>query len=165
MTEWIDQDGIRRNYVEYVVTGINPEPWRTVGVPRRGTPVKDGKLVAYQLALKEDLPLQNGHVRMFDGNLKVTFFFWRSSAHGKPADTTNLQKATEDALQEILYTNDKSNRHVESVLCEQEPTTLPHIVIRIAEFDPSVIPVVRHEEAYTERFRGLTWRPDEEDPF
>lgn len=140
---------------------INPEPWRTPGIVNRRA-VKDGKLVAYQESIRDHL---TGKYEPEEGVWHVQFFFWRSSQHGQPADATNLQKATEDACQEILFTNDKENLHVESILCEQTPTTRPCIIIWIDDFDPAVIPDRGPEPAAPAMFEGSEWTPPKEDAF
>jgi hypothetical protein len=87
-----------------------------------------------------------GTQEMYDGLLEVKFWFWRrrdeyktpqARTHRKhEADATNLQKATEDALQGILYKNDKDNRHVESFVVEQGPNVEPMIAIAIRQISP-----------------------------
>ena len=110
---------------------INPEPWRSPGIPSRGTPAKDGKLEAYQTALKEML---DGRAIRYeeDTRLSVTFYFWRSTRKGQPCDLTNLQKATEDAIQGVLLYNDKMDWHVQSFMMDQGPEVRPciHIVVK-----------------------------------
>lgn len=152
----------------YWVTGINPEPW-TAGTayrrPKGAGIAKDGKLRAYQEALAEEFPLQNAHACKHNGELAVTFYFWRSSAHGNQADATNLQKATEDALQDILYGNDRTNRDVRSIIVDQGPNVSPHILIEIQKFDASSIKVVPPETQPAPRWAGTDWTEPEEDLF
>lgn len=150
---------------EYIVWDINPEPWRVPGVPRYGKAVKNGKLVAYQQALKDELPDQNPTAHIHEGLLYVDFFFWRSTAANQPADATNLQKATEDALQGVLYVNDKSNRYVSSMVCEQSPTTQPVILVRIREFDPELVVPVLPERRTVGRWEDDSWTPPDEELF
>lgn len=137
----------------YHITGINPEPWvspeATVG--RKGGKAfvqfysSDG-LKAYQEAVKEEIAQQNGHLMKYEGPLVVEFFFWRNTDNGEvddrkmvrnEADATNMQKACEDALQGVLYDNDKRNRIVSSYIVDVGPTVQPHIAIRIEPFDPA----------------------------
>lgn len=137
----------------YHITGINPEPWTA---PESAIGRKGGKmftqhyqsagLKAYQEAVKEEIVQQNGHVHMFEGPLVVEFFFWRNTDNGEvdsrkmvrnEADATNMQKACEDALQGILYGNDKSNRIVSSYVVDVGREVQPHIAIRIEPFDPA----------------------------
>lgn len=118
-----------------VIWDINPEPWTSPTIPRRGRPAKDGKLVAYQQAVQDEIEeMRQGkffELEMYDPDdyVHLTIYFWRSSAHGQQADATNLLKSTEDALQGILFKNDRKNWHVESAIVEQTPETRPCIVI------------------------------------
>jgi Holliday junction resolvase RusA-like endonuclease len=151
----------------YWVTGINPEPW-AIGTPyRRGSKglgiSPNGKLKAYQAGLTEEFYVQNPHAVVHQGDLQVTFYFWRSSAHGQPADATNLMKATEDALQGILYDNDRSNRDVRSIIMEQSPPTSPHIMIEVDQFvRPSVVPP---ESMVIPQWAGSDWEEPSEELF
>ena len=149
-------------WTQYAVWGINPEPWRTPGIPKRGYPVKDGKLQAYQDALADEIVEQN-KVTMHDGFLVVEFYFWRNTQFNKPADATNCQKATEDALQGILYLNDKKNRRVTSEIIEQSTETEPLILIRVSNWEPSVIRPP--ERKVIGRFQDDKWKPPKEELF
>jgi Holliday junction resolvase RusA-like endonuclease len=152
---------------EYWVWGVNPEPWRAPGFTHRGraiVPVKDGKTEAYQEALAEEVVSQNPDLTMHEGELIVEFYFWRSTAYNMPADATNCQKATEDALQGVLYVNDKSNRRVSSMICEQSPETFPAIIIRISKWNPRVVPVLP-ERPVVGKFEGNNWKPPEKELF
>ena len=143
---------------QWYVLPVNPEPWAIgpVGYARRA-----GRMTAYvgrntqldtykktiQEAIESESPV------MLEGKLSVTFFFWRHRAEYKTpqahthrkheADVTNLQKSTEDALQSVLYKNDKDNIHVDSYIMAQGPDVIGKVVIRISEaevLDPSVFP-------------------------
>lgn len=134
----------------YHITGINPEPWTASQAARGKTHIsfyKQAKLVAYQQAIKEELPLQNGHIFQYpkDTPIRIEFFLYRQldgddekKQRANWADATNLQKSTEDALQGILYDNDKRNRDVRTVVVEQTPETEPHITIIVWIFDPAI---------------------------
>lgn len=153
----------------YWVTGINPEPW-AIGTPfRRGKGFgisPNGKLKAYQEALADEFALQNAHGEALTGDLKVRFLFWRSTAHAQPCDATNLQKATEDALQGVLYANDRSNRDVRGVIMEQTPTTSPHILIIVQPFDPDEFGgIVVPETHEVPKWAGSDWVEPEEELF
>lgn len=140
----------------WYILHLNPEPWAIgpVGVARR-----NGKIVPYvgrnqQLdAYKEAVREAVGKVEMMTGKLEVTFYFWRQRSeyqtpqartHRKhEADATNMQKSTEDALQDLLYKNDKDNVHVESWVVAQGPDVDPMVIIHACqarEFAPSMIP-------------------------
>lgn len=126
----------------WIPLALNGEPWRTgpLGTIRNGGKVipimgKDAQLDSYKHAIREstlDWMGMNGvtheFLKAFAAN-KITFYFWRQLAayetdsgkrhrkHG--ADATNLLKATEDALQGVLFANDRTNLDVRSVIAEQ----------------------------------------------
>ena len=129
---------------------LNPEPW-AVGTISSGRS-KGGKifarmspdpnLAAYQRAVKEEL----ADAEMLpEGFTKLTFYFWRQQAtyldaadrrrHRNQADATNMQKGLEDALQGILFENDRDIRDIRSVIMEQGPNVEPCIVIQAEYFD------------------------------
>lgn len=125
----------------YLLDGINPEPWTS---PEVGTTRRAGKVVptvykgeqsrVYQAAIKEYF--EEHPARMHTGPLDIQFFFWRQVAsyqggHAQRVDATNLQKSTEDALQGILFSNDRENVAVTSVVMEQGPDVLPAILIGV----------------------------------
>ncbi len=148
------------------------------------------QMKAFQAAVKEELILQNGHLGMFpDGTfLTVTFFLWRRQEvaemmEGRTTrateleaarrqqraawvDTTNCQKSLEDALQGLVYKNDKYNRDVRCVVMDQGPDVTPHITIVIKTFE---VPDCPSRPTYnTKTNRGNTWPPSEltdEEPF
>lgn len=131
------------NGYRWFVLDINPEPWAIgdVGVSRRNGRVsayvgRNNQLYSYQEAVREAIGIENG---MLEGKIDLKFFFWRNRpdyktpndrAHRKhEADLTNLQKATEDALQGILFKNDKDVNHIESFMVEQGPEVRGRVVI------------------------------------
>jgi Holliday junction resolvase RusA-like endonuclease len=126
----------------WYVLNVNPEPWAigSLGLGRRNGKVypyvgQNAQLAAYQSAVREAVvdPVQ------IEGNVELTFYFWRNLAsyetqsgheHRKHhADATNMQKATEDALQGILFDNDKWVVDVHSVVMDQGPEVKGKIVI------------------------------------
>lgn len=130
----------------WYVLKINPEPWAIgpVGFSRRGGKMsayvgRNQQLDAYKEAVREEV----GNVEMLKGKLSVTFYFWRNRAEYKTpqarihrkheADATNLQKSTEDALQGVLYANDKDNHHVQSFIVEQGPDVEGRVVVCVKE--------------------------------
>lgn len=136
----------------YHITSINPEPWVA---PEASIGRKGGKMFiqfytsdtmrAYKEAIKEEVLLQNGHAVLAAKGvpLDVTFYLWRRldasesssrSSRRHVADATNCQKALEDALQGILYDNDRDNLSVHTVMVAQGPDVQPHIAIEIREF-------------------------------
>lgn len=117
----------------YVVHDLNPEPWTAGSFARmkNGKTVvfKDEKVKAYQNALKDCLPDAKPTAKP----VYLRFAFWRNTTDGKPADVTNLQKSTEDALQKVLFKNDRQVIAVSSTLVEQSPTAPSGVFIEISE--------------------------------
>lgn len=115
------------------VLALNPEPWTSPSVaqrgPRRGVMVyKNEQLRTYQLAIKE---LLGERVPEFPPGTRIAlrFYFWRNTTKGQPADATNMQKATEDAIQGLLLDNDRHVVHVESWLMDQGTDVEGRVVI------------------------------------
>lgn len=131
----------------YSVEGINPEPWESpdASVGRRkggGFFVQmhsSARMRNYQDSIREEFARQNPNaIDMHSVALSVQFYLWRD-ATGKNVDATNCQKALEDALQGILYSNDTNNAFVSTFLF-QEKGIEPFILIRIEpwiDLDPS----------------------------
>lgn len=136
---------------------INPEPW---AVGSLGIGKKQGKfypymganpqLNSYKEAVAEELAAYD---QLAPGEYELEFYFWRvlddyetgsGRRHRKHlADTTNLQKATEDALQGVLIDNDRNVRRISSEIVEQGPGVKPGIVIHATwwgGFNPDRIP-------------------------
>ena len=137
----------------YIIDGVNPEPWAAsegaIG-KRNGKPFihfhKPEQLRQYQESVKEVFPEQNPHAVDISGDIELTFYFWRqlasyeigegkSTRQSAQADATNLQKALEDALQGILYKNDRDIRSIRSLLVEQSTETEPCILVCAGIYD------------------------------
>lgn len=133
---------------DWYILEINPEPWAVgpIGYARRGGKMsayvgRNAQLDAYKESVKE--ALADVETRMLDGKISLRLFFWRTrqdyeTAQGRrhrkhEADTTNLQKATEDALQGILFENDKDVIDVHSSMVDQSPTAPGRVVIGVAK--------------------------------
>jgi hypothetical protein len=136
----------------YLVEGINPVPWMAPQVGGMGVkPVlyKPDELRAYQEAFSEEFILQNRNIKTYgaDDLIFIEFTFWRRldtyeigegrKSRDHVADATNLQKSTEDALQGILFDNDRIVRMVSSQIAGQDEATEPAILIRCGRWDPS----------------------------
>ena len=143
----------------YVIL-LNPEPWRvgpiSVGRGKGGKvfPIvgRNRQLADYQEAIKEELKRQRAE-RINADAYELTFVFHQviekyESVSGrmtqdKKADLTNLVKATEDAIQEILIDNDvKVEKQNNYVLRGGEGAT-PYVIIGLAPylgFNPREIP-------------------------
>jgi Holliday junction resolvase RusA-like endonuclease len=137
----------------YIIEGINPEPWTapTAMTGRKGGKtfarlVQSDTLRSFQLAVKEEFPDQNGHVDMAVTDVALQFFIWRQlpsyeiedgrKSRRHVADATNLQKALEDALQGILFKNDRQVTSVSTTIVEQAETTTPLILIHMEAAEP-----------------------------
>lgn len=134
----------------YLIEGVNPEPWTSpaANIMRRG-----GKLIAhltssplvgaYQAAVASEFRRTYPEVVPYpDGTeLQVEFYFWRQMAQYEGdtrintrnfADATNMQKSTEDALQGVVYGNDRSNVQVSSRIMAAGRHVDPLIVVRVS---------------------------------
>lgn len=138
---------------------INPEPWAIgpLSISRSGGKPHpfvgpNQQLVNYQNAVREYLTagLENAP-EPTDRECELRFFFWRrldqyisprEMKHARHiADATNLQKGLEDALQKVLFVNDRQVRRVTSEVVEQSQYTLPGIIIIMkTPYQPSFIP-------------------------
>jgi len=144
----------------WYVIDMNPEPWAVgpMGVVRKAGKLvpymgRNTQLSTYQEGIKEALGVQD----MVEGKIHLQFFFSRlrssyttpqARSHRKhEADTTNMQKALEDALQGVLYKNDKDVCDIRSVQIDQGEDTTPYIVIRLTScpgfHDPGFPPTVQ----------------------
>lgn len=148
----------------WLVLELNPEPWRVgpVSGVRRGGKIggyvaPDKQLVAYENAVREQvmqkLNWSEGDPLIFDCQVSLTLYLWRAmseyatpqarTARNHEADATNMLKATEDALQKIVYKNDKDNRRVTSEIVEQSFTSVSRIIIHVETYtglNPDEIP-------------------------
>lgn len=124
---------------------VNPEPWAIgdVSVGRNAGKVypiigRNNQLHTFKQAVAEEIGNQ---AIMISGPVTLHFYFWRNRAGYKTdrqrkaraheADLTNLQKACEDALQGVLFDNDRDVVEVHSYLVEQGPDVMSRIVIGI----------------------------------
>lgn len=112
---------------------------------------RNQQLDSYKEAVREEVRSQlSADHQMLEGEIELQLYFWRvRSAYTTPqgkshrkheADLTNMQKATEDALQGILFKNDKDVSHVESYIVEQGEGTNPCVVIGVRLFEPLEVP-------------------------
>lgn len=132
--------------MDWYILPVNPEPWAIgpLGTGRRAGKIwafvgQNPQLHAYQQAVKESIE----NPTLVEGNIHLIFYFWRQlakEAKAHVADVTNMQKATEDALQGVLYENDRYTRQVTSVLVEQDPDISGQVVIGIGPYDPKPFP-------------------------
>lgn len=131
--------------MSWYILEINPEPWAVgpVQVYRKGAKIggtvgRNQQLAAYQEAIKE--ALADYDIEPIEGEVDLTMFFWRHRAeyethqartHRKhEADGTNLFKATEDALQGVLFKNDRDVKHGDWWIMKQGPNVIGKTVIK-----------------------------------
>lgn len=119
---------------------VNPEPW-AIGPISHNKPGPEPTLKAYQEAIRSELLAQEAGMKL--GLYSVRLRFSRQlakyvklsnggTAHRNQADATNMQKATEDALQGIVIGNDRDVARVESRIAgPQESTTDPWVLIEV----------------------------------
>jgi len=140
------------------IVGINPEPWEIgplqVGRGKNGHVFpkvgRAERLHTYKEAIREELLLQapecNGAFDDADA-LAIRFDLWRQLEQyerggkkqtGNLVDATNLQKGLEDALQGILFPNDKVVREVTTRVWRQETGIVPLIRIYVARMTPEM---------------------------
>lgn len=135
-----------------LLEGLNPEPWAAPDI-YRGRGVKNQDLRAYQNAVSElvSLELHQGGwtIPVFPKAtpLVVCFAFWRQQAtsrsasgrniRSRAADATNMQKATEDALQKLLFDNDRHNLTVASHVIEQGDGVNPAVLVYVEPVETS----------------------------
>jgi len=134
--------------IAWYFCAVNPEPWKVgpVGVNRRNGRLsayvgRDEGLHAYEEAIKEELSAHDP--AMIDADrIGLIFYFWRDipyyettrKTHKHEADLTNLQKATEDACQGILFENDKAVKRVVShMVVQSSDVSRPGVLIGVHE--------------------------------
>lgn len=134
---------------QWFVIPVNPYPWKVppFSAARAGKKLfvkagRDEGLHSYKMAIKEFINSRPHEIVV--GPVEMDCWFYRNiptytshqgrTARKHEADTTNLQKATEDALQGLIYDNDKDVVKIMSWRVEQSPTAKSFIVIRVAEF-------------------------------
>lgn len=141
----------------WMLLDINPEPWAIgpVGSARRGGKLtsyvgRNAQLHAYEEAVKEEVQSQlPTDFKMYEGKVLLRMYFWRNRAeyvtpqartHRKhEADLTNMQKATEDALQGVLFKNDKDVAAIHSIIMNQGPEVEGTIVLCIESMTPEIM--------------------------
>ena len=130
--------------------GINPVPWKApLANWSQRQFYKPDEVMAFQEAVREEVQtkLTDGRYeaevfKYLVGPLTLRFWFWRRldlgvSAHtkarrrGHQSDTTNMQKALEDALHGVVFDNDREVKDIRSVTVDQGPDVRPGIVIGV----------------------------------
>ena len=152
----------------FVIEGVNPEPWTASqsSTGLKGSKMvtrffKDEKLRSYQEAVKESLRIDYpDYVKHPEVDLiALSFYFWRRLDHGAQVmDNTNGQKALEDALQGVLFVNDRQVKRNVTETFHQASNVSPLIVI---EMNPwvGVTELVVRQWGWIEMERNSEKRP------
>lgn len=137
----------------WLVLQVNPEPWAVgpLQAVRRGGKLsafmgRNQQLASYQEAVREAVREQWGDLPTLDGLIRLDVYLWRQRSEYKTpaerkhrkheADATNMLKALEDALQGVLFKNDRDNISVSSHIIQQDGTVQGKVVIRVQVVDP-----------------------------
>ena len=146
------------NSGQWYVLDLNPIQWAVgpVVTGRKGGKVygnigRNQELHAYKEAVREIL--EDTAPTAVLGEVELFIYFWRqreeyqthqARTHRKhEADLTNLQKAFEDAIQDVMIENDKNVKAVRTVVVEQDVNTTPCVVFKVEPWlglDPSELP-------------------------
>lgn len=142
---------------------INPEPW-AVGplslgkkngkfFPRMG---RNEQLYSYQEAVREFLREDGRDWPLIENDVQLGFIFWHrieqwTNPDGKvntkkSLDVTNMQKATEDALQGIILKNDRQVKAVYSKILDDGPEVIGGVAVWVKSLTQYGVPVKIPEE-------------------
>jgi len=153
---------------------INPEPWAMGEISIRNNK-QTGKvyphvgpnvlLVSYKQALRASLFCEP-NIELLPGWYSIRFTFSRQLARymvGRRtltrnwSDVTNLQKGTEDALQEAIIDNDRNVIHIESGLFAEQKEDTPSWVVGEILYDRRSFDIVHlsHGYDYSSEARSL----------
>jgi Holliday junction resolvase RusA-like endonuclease len=140
-------------YKTLYIKDLNPEPWTSgtaaLGYKGRNKPYpkisKDQRLADYQEGVRSCVQEAYPGLEMFPEGIELHLIckFWRQldsytgekgrTQHRNVADATNMTKAVEDALQGVLYKNDRQVKHSEGEIMMEGPDIHPRIMILCAE--------------------------------
>lgn len=136
---------------------VNPHQWAIgpVTTIRRGGKTipmvgRNVQLHNFKEAVRREMDRLYGPQEIMEGPVELRFWFWRNrpayqnhqqrTHRTHEADVTNMQKALEDALQGVLYKNDKQTKRVTSEEVEQDYDIWGHIIIEIEPYEPTLPP-------------------------
>lgn len=134
----------------WFVLALTAQPWAVgpLGVGFRGKKPypyigPNQQLQAYQEALREQLE----GAGILQGEVEINLYIWRQletaknfggrDRKAKTSDATNIQKATEDALQGVLIENDRNVRRICTEIVAQDENTKSCIVVRVRPYQPT----------------------------
>lgn len=149
------------NVVAYCIP-VNPEPWALgeISVVRNKSTGKlipkvgpNANLVTYQEAIRAELESAGAQMRLPKYALRFSFCRVNASytsasgrtLHRNAPDATNMQKATEDALQGVVIGNDRDVVSVQSVMLpvaldEKQGWVLIEILYGLEHYQSTVFP-------------------------
>lgn len=149
---------------------VNPEPWaigsayvRRGGGKAFASIAPDKTLKTYQEAVRSELMARGAS--LLEPPYALEFYFWRQNAQYQSPkgrtmtrntpDTTNMQKATEDAIQGVLIGNDRDVLAVKSHRVEASTEGAGQVVIVVHHLEPAGIafPIYVYDAIATERAR------------
>ena len=132
----------------YWIYDVCPQPWEVIAQsykaggryckarlrsPDQFVEFKDDLAASFDSMYPDVIPEKKGTL------LSVSFAFWRNTTDGAElADSTNMQKATEDVMQGRLYDNDRENRFVSSEIIEQSKDCRNLIRIEVSPYVPTI---------------------------
>lgn len=173
---------------QWFVFDVNPYPWKVppFSAGRKGNKIfpiagRDTGLHSYKEAIREQLA-QIPHWKI-EGPVDLKMWFYRNvpayttqagrTARKHDADTTNLQKAAEDALQGYLFDNDKDVVQVESFRVEQSPDATGLLVVMARPHDKFDLPypdevlagILEIRSRYNTDYKPMTFGKPEDIPF
>ncbi len=101
-------------------------PWKAPQIFRNGGKRKDPSLRAWQTEVALRARLAMAGRSAYAGPVRLGIVVELRRKPGSPPDTTNLQKAIEDAGQKIIYVNDTQviSATTERILGERDYTTI-----------------------------------------
>jgi Holliday junction resolvase RusA-like endonuclease len=152
----------------YLYLPVNPEPWAIgpLQVGKRGGKMfpsigRNQQLASYKEAVREAIQSLPNPPEKLEGQYELYFWFWRRldtytrTESGRQVtknvvDATNLQKATEDALQGVLIENDRDVVQIGAAMVEQGPDVVGGVGIfaRQVEFYTTLMPTELVEARY-----------------
>ncbi len=123
----------------WILIPFRPVPWAVgpASAVRAGGKMKpvigrNVELRMYQDGIKEEIEAQLGDaIAMIEGKIELRCYFWRRmeeyktpqgrTARNHEADLTNMVKALEDALQGVLFKNDRDVVEQHNYIVDQSP--------------------------------------------
>lgn len=136
--------------MKWYVLHLNPVPWKVGPVYAARSKIthkigggvgRDQEVRTYQDAVADEL--RRLYPEKIEGKVRLILLFWReistyatdkaAKARNNEADGTNLYKSTEDALQGILFDNDKDNINGSWAIVDQGPGVTGRVIIGIEE--------------------------------